>query len=129
MIHPAMPGGAIALGGRDPERALESSPGVTAFIARDLELHQFERDWQWGRAPTVGNANWIWRRRNGDLPTGRNPLLESFAILFHPNVDAIGQLTCAITFRRCEIHPLLRVRQNAIDYQLPVGPASDERFI
>src|SRR5205807_561598 len=82
-----------------------------------------ERDWQWRRAPTVGNANWIWRRRNGDLPSRRNPLLESFAILFHLNADAVGQLICAITFRGCEIHPLLRVRQDAIDHQLPVGAA------
>src|SRR5207302_6233491 len=114
MIHPALAAGAIALGGRDPERAFESSGRIAAFIARDLELHQLERDWQRRRAPTVGNANWIWGRRNGDLPTRRNPLLQSFSILFHSNADAVGQLTCALIFRRCEIHPLLRVREDAI---------------
>src|SRR5438874_7562002 len=114
MIHPALAGGAIALGGRDPQCALESSGRIVAFIARDLEIQQLERDWQWGRTPTVGNANWIWQRRNGDLPTGRNPLLETFAILLYPNADAVGQLICAIIFRGCEVHPLFRMRQDAI---------------
>src|SRR5437763_502876 len=129
MIHPALAGGAIALGGRDPQRALETSGRIAAFIARDLEIQQLERDWQWRRTPTVGNANWIWQRRNGDLPTCRNPLFISFTILFHSNADAVGQLICAIIFCGCEIHPFLRVRQTAIDQQLPIGPAGHEWFI
>ena len=60
MIHPALTGGAIALGGRDSHCALESSGRIVAFIARDLEIQQFECDWQWDRTPTVRNANWIW---------------------------------------------------------------------
>src|SRR6059058_3164416 len=69
MIHRALAGGAFAIGGRDLQCALESTGRIVAFIASDLEIQQLKRDWQWRRTPTVGNANWIWRRRNGDLPT------------------------------------------------------------
>src|ERR1700736_2005183 len=110
MIHPAGTDRGVAVRCRSPQGAFEASRAITAFIALNFKVQQFDPDWQRQLAKPIGDHNLVRLGRNVDLPSSWNPLLNFVPILLQLYPDPVRHILgggIRIRFYRLEINPAL----------------------